>query len=213
MAGKLIRAVDRARSACVACVVLIFVLQAVAAQAKGLELDHAVLDGPGLRAPLKVSREEFGIVRSGSSPTAIALQRFFENKSESPPPGSLGPSFELSYHLNVGPFPDATRRVVHLTLFPYAESGAAMFIPAGQGPIDDIDTIEPGWEAFPRPLVRNLQRSGMPSEPAARNAADGLPPWVFAALVGLPAATVLLFTSRKRSVIPLGARRIPRAQH
>lgn len=150
------------RLAGIACMVLVFVLQAVAAQAKSVELDHAVLEGRALQLPLEVSREEFGIVRSGSSPTAIALQRFFGNKSEAPPPGILGPSFELSYHLNVGLAPHARRRVVHLTLFPYAENRPVMFIPAGQGPVDDLDTVESGWEAFPRPLVRNLQRAGLP---------------------------------------------------
>ena len=200
------------RLAGIACMVLVFVLEAVPAQAKGLELDHAVLEGRGLHSPLEVSREEFGIVRSGSSPTAIALQRFFGTKSETPPPGSLGPSFELSYHVNVGLFPEATRRVVHLTLFPYAENGPVMFVPTGQGPLDDIDTVESGWEAFPRPLVRNLQRAGMPSESAAHNAPDSLPRWVFPALIVLLATTAgLLFTSR-RPVIPLGAHRISGAE-
>ena len=143
-----------------------------------------------------MSREKFGIVHSPSSPAAIALQRFFGNKSEAPPPGSLGPSFELSYHLNVGLFPEATRRVVHLTLFPYAESGPVMFVPTGQGPIDDVDTIEPGWEAFPRPLVRNLQRSGMPSESAARHAADSFPVFPGVILLLATAGGGWLFTSR-----------------
>ena len=184
-----------------ACMIFVFVLQAVPAQAKGLELDHAVLEGPGLELSLNVSREEFGIVRSESSPTAIALRRFFGHKSEAPPSGSLGPDFELSYHLNVGLAPDVTRRVVHLTLYPYAENGPVMFVPTGQGPVDDVDEIESGWAAFPSALVRNLQSVGMPPESAARDAASSLSPWILLAVVLLSVAILgFVFTLGKGGI-------------
>lgn len=100
---------------------------------------------------------------------------------------------------------------MHLTLFPYAENGPVMFIPAGQDPVDDVD-VESGWEAFPSPLVRNLQRAGLSSESAAHDAADFPPPWTFLAVILLLPTTVrLLFTSR-RPVIPLDAHRIAGAE-
>ena len=173
-----------------ACMIFVFVLQSGPAQAKGLELDYAVLEGPGVEPSLDVSREEFGIVRSESSPTAIALRRFFGHKSEAPSTGSLGPGFDLTYHLNVGLAPDVTRRVVHLALYPYAENGPVMFVPMGQGPVDDIDEIESGWAAFPPALVRNLERAGMPSGSAARDAISSPSLWVILAVVLLSAATL-----------------------
>lgn len=88
------------RLAGIAFMVLVFVLQAVAAQAKSLGARSCCPRGRALQLPLEVSREEFGIVRSGSSPTAIAPQRFFGNKSgvlrrtsqKHRPPGFWGPA-------------------------------------------------------------------------------------------------------------------------
>jgi hypothetical protein len=179
------------KSAGLACMILLSVLNALPAEAKSLDLDHVLLEGPGLQAPLEASREEFGIIRSGSSPTAVALRRLFERKSKTSPSGALGPGFELSYHLDVGLAPDVTRTVVHLTLFSYAERAPVMFVPSGQGPVGDVDEIESGWDAFPPALVRNLQSAGMPSESAASEAQATplsliLPAVVLVGLLALP---------------------------
>lgn len=183
------------KSAGLACLIFVFVLQSHSALAKGLELDHAVLEGPGLDLPLEVSREEFGIVRSESSPTAVALARLFGNKSQVPPPGSLGPDFELSYHLNVGLAPDVAQKAIRLTLYPYAENGPVMFVPPGLT-VTDVEEIESGWEAFPPALVQNLQSAGMPSESTARDAASSpIGPWLVPIVVVLLIA-IIVFSNR-----------------
>jgi hypothetical protein len=177
------------RAVCLA-VLAVLVVPVPPAAAKLFSVDHAELRGPGLDRPLRLSDEQFvGHNRRGSPSLSATLG---DAKLESPPPGALGPRFELELHLDVA-MPEQPKVVFRSDLYPYAAAGPVSFTPAGQTwiiPGSGREEITPGWSQFPVRFVRKWQRLGLPSNAAAERASPY--PWDELAVAWSAAATLVL---------------------
>jgi len=161
------------RALAISVVIGLIVVDTLSAQAKGFGLNRLVIRGPGLPEALSLTRQQFGVSTNQKHPAAIALEGTLGRfpKSARPPPGNLGPRYELRFELEL-----ISGRVValHQVLYPYAEVGPMTFTPVGQtvnfsaSPWQfhpgDVYDVKPGWLPFPEEQVSTLQGYGLPSE-------------------------------------------------
>ncbi|MDQ3766478.1 MAG: hypothetical protein M3346_03935, partial [Actinomycetota bacterium] len=123
-----------------------------------------------------LNREEFGIVRSRRSPTAMALAQLAREHPLEPPADELGPRYDLAYHLNLGAAPGLRSDTVAVHLYPYAEGGPLAYTPGGQElwggpePRSGSYRLPPGWYSYPPSLVHRMQSQGLPSKAVALSA-------------------------------------------
>jgi hypothetical protein len=198
-------------------VVLMFgavLASALPAQAKGVT--NASFTGPGLPPGGITVRTDDG--NGGAGPLGHALMEglasvFEDYKLDAPPvpKSDLGPEYRATLAFDFAPKP------LHATLYPYADGGPAMFIPAGQelGPEFEVPTLPGGWTATDATFRDTLVELGFPETAPLIDAAfspnDPLPaerrlaspnPWTVPLIVG-GILTVLLVTA----LIVLRARR------
>jgi hypothetical protein len=171
--------------------VVAVIASATPAAAKLFGVDYAELTGPGLDRPLRLSDEQFvGTNRRGSRSLSAILG---DSKRLPPPPGTLGPRFELELHLEVA-MPEQRRVVFRAYLYPHAAAGPVSFTPPGQTwiiPGSGREEIAPGWSRFPARLLGKWRRLGLPSRTEAEGASAY--PWgELAAAWGAGAALVML---------------------
>ncbi len=188
--------------------VLLVLAVAQPALGKSLELTAVDLRGPGITGSVNLSREEFGIVRSQRSPTAMALAQLAREHPLEPPADELGPRYDLAYHLNLGAAPDLRSDTVEVQLYPYAEGGPLAYTPGAQELWDGFGSrsgsyrLPPGWYRYPPSLVHRLQRQGFPSKAVASSASHQGAAVNRLLLVGLVSAFVFLSRRlRRRSVV------------
>jgi hypothetical protein len=155
-------------------------------RAKGPGLDHAVLKGPGIEGPLRLTDHHPYMLNRSVLSLAFGSSRDRDISRDAPPSDdALGPRYRIAYHMAAG-------RPILVDLYPYAAGGPLAFAPAGQalavgiGHSDKEQRFEvnPGWYDFPPRLVSQLRDQGLPSEAAARDGSWRVPGWflVLAAL-------------------------------
>jgi hypothetical protein len=141
------------------------------AAAKGA--DQAVITGPGLAKPIVVdgngepgSGETLGVLADGGG---LFIAMFGgpagQRLAESPPPGDLGPRYQIAYRVPGGDKPDIVRQ----DLYPVAAGGPVTYTAAGQTVFGNPTTG--GWYQGTPDFARALRALGILTPAASPTAA------------------------------------------
>lgn len=136
------------------------VTSSLPAQAKGIT--QATFTGPGLPPSGIMIRTD--PENGGGSQGQVLMEGlsavFEEYRLDAPPVPTtdLGPQYRATIAFDFAP------RLLRVTLYPYAEGGPVMFIPAGQklGPEFEVPTLSSGWTVTATTFLDTLRKLGFP---------------------------------------------------
>ena len=156
------------RRALLALPVLFAVLLGATSPASAKGPTEAVITGPGIDEPIDLRADlhdaTFWSVTEDLGYFAVVGPGFSPRPSLARPTGELGPRYELAWQVMTGP---ATSTLdVTLVLYPWAEGGGRIFVPAGQEPMMGGVT-EATWYDLPTSVLPLLETVGFPDRATA----------------------------------------------
>lgn len=194
--------------------VVLLLLAASQAFAKGRQFDHLIVEGPGLEDGVTVTRTEVES-RLSEGDLSLLYWPIFNDpfKGDERPAGDLGSAYKVTY---VWPSSNGDLEISgHETVYPFADPPVA-FTPRGQrqdfSPTDGRDYRIPwGWRPFPEKgaaLISEVVDRGsldtvMPrveAEPSSQRAWPVGPALVLLILMGATVGCASLFFRQRRQV-------------
>jgi hypothetical protein len=204
-------------------VVGVVMLAPAAALAKGEEAvatGQVTVSGPGLRGPISVSGElSVWDLRTGQ-PAGNDLASLFggipqlattwsAGRFDAPPASSeeLGPRYALTYRIDF----DGVHRGGTDVLYPYADGGPLILVPAGAGGAGD----RVWWRIRGDSMLQTLRAQGLPLTAPEGPAGEGLPAvdsgrvWIWTLVtLGLAGLVLLAATNARRRTEMAGPQRV-----